>query len=74
MSQSSISHRETLEKRMPTDLDDINLQFMPDWVLSLNRRSNATRRSTNKSLKKVSAERHEMLIRLEEGRRRKEEE
>ena len=59
---------------MVTDAEDIALNMFPDWIVHINRRSNATRRSTNKSLKKVSAERHEMLIREEEERKRKEEE
>ena len=56
------------------EFDDIALNMFPDWVVHVNLRSNATRRSTNKSLKKVSADRHEQLIREEEERKRKEDE
>ena len=59
---------------MVTDPGDVALNLFPDWVVHINRRSNATRRSTNRSLKKVSADRHEMLIRAEEERKRQQDE
>ena len=63
--------------RLAIDVDEIviNLSMteVPDWTLHVNRRSNATRRSTSKSLKKISANRHEELIRQEEERRKEQE-
>ena len=57
LNESSI--RETQEAPRPIETEDIALNMFPDWIVHVNRRSNATRRSTNKSLKRVTADRHE---------------
>ena len=62
LSESQISNPDT-NKRLPTHLDDIRLETYPNWLLSVNRQSSAARRSTVKSLKRVTAERHEEMIR-----------
>ena len=50
--------------RKPTDNETgMYLDSLPDWALTINRKSTVQRRSTNKSIKRVSAARHEELIR-----------
>lgn len=50
--------------RKPTNNETgMYLDSLPDWALTINRKSTVQRRSTNKSIKRVSAARHEELIR-----------
>ena len=50
--------------RKPTNNETgMYLDSLPDWALTVNRKSTVQRRSTNKSIKRVSAARHEELIR-----------
>ena len=64
LDQSDIPPRQTKICSHPSRVnvvDDIDLALsaLPNWAMSVNRRSDACRRSTSKSLKRISAARHE---------------